>query len=282
MKQVRRYLMIGAHPDDADIRFGGTALKLTRAGHVVKFVSMCNGDSGHFDMNISHEALAERRYKETQASRAVSGISEYQVFHENHDCELEPNLENRKKVIRLIRNFKPDVVLTHRLCDYHADHRATGTAVLDAIYMLGVPLYCPDVPVPEMLPFVMYTGDAFTLPRPFRVDMIVAADDVRDQLVEGFACHVSQVFEWLPPQRGVDPKTIGTDHASRIAYVKARNRGRSRRNGIMHRELFKEVFGEANAPQLADVYELSEYGRKPCKKELEFLKSLGFKWVLSK
>ena len=103
MKEIRRYLMIGAHPDDADIRFGGTALKLVRAGHVVKFVSMCNGDCGHFDMSITPEQLAARRYQETQNSRAVSGISEYQVFHENHDCELMPDLENRKKVIRLKR-----------------------------------------------------------------------------------------------------------------------------------------------------------------------------------
>ncbi|MBR6371760.1 MAG: PIG-L family deacetylase, partial [Victivallales bacterium] len=78
MEKVKRFLMIGAHPDDADIRFGGTALKLTRAGHVVKFVSMCNGNCGHFDKNMTYEELTQRRYQETQASKAVSGISEYQ------------------------------------------------------------------------------------------------------------------------------------------------------------------------------------------------------------
>ena len=114
MNAIRRYLMIGAHPDDADIRFGGTALKLTKAGHVVKFVSVCNGDCGHFDMNVSPEELAERRYQETQKSREFSKITEYQVFRENHDCELLPSIENRRKMIRLIREFKPDVVLTHR------------------------------------------------------------------------------------------------------------------------------------------------------------------------
>ena len=53
---MRRYLVICAHPDDADIRFGGSAVKLVRAGHLVKFVSICNGDCGHFAMG--GEALA--------------------------------------------------------------------------------------------------------------------------------------------------------------------------------------------------------------------------------
>ena len=82
----RRFLIIGAHPDDADILFGGTALKLAGAGHVVKFVSMCNGDCGHFDMD--RIKLRDRRYLETQASAKIAGLQEYQVFSENHDCEL--------------------------------------------------------------------------------------------------------------------------------------------------------------------------------------------------
>ena len=68
MKPQRRYLVLGAHPDDPDIRFGGTAIQLIRAGHVVKFVSMCNGDCGHFDKKYAGEEggklLAARRKKE--------------------------------------------------------------------------------------------------------------------------------------------------------------------------------------------------------------------------
>ena len=94
--RVKRFLIIGAHPDDADIRFGGSAIKLARAGHVVKFVSMCNGDCGHFSM--SRDALRDRRYLETQKSKEVSGIAEYQVFTDIHDCEIEPSVEIRKKV----------------------------------------------------------------------------------------------------------------------------------------------------------------------------------------
>ena len=67
-----RYLFIGAHPDDPDILMGGTALKLIRSGHHVKFVSLCNGNCGHFRM--TPEALAERRKKEAEKSAAFGSI----------------------------------------------------------------------------------------------------------------------------------------------------------------------------------------------------------------
>ena len=93
MSNVKRYLMIGAHPDDADIRFGGTALKLTRAGHLVKFVSMCNGDCGHFDMTISHEELAERYANEMRMVErvpdALSGAMGNMMFLAVFDTQEE-------------------------------------------------------------------------------------------------------------------------------------------------------------------------------------------------
>ncbi len=66
MTHQRRYLVFGAHPDDPDLRFGGTAIQLIRAGHMVKFVSLTNGCRGHYAMD--GKELARRRYAETQAS----------------------------------------------------------------------------------------------------------------------------------------------------------------------------------------------------------------------
>ena len=106
MKEIRRIMVFGAHPDDPDICCGGLALKLTRAGHLVKFVSMTNGDRGHYA--ISGPELAARRLAEAKAARAISGIAEYQVM-DHHDCELEVNVANRCEVIRLIRRFAPDM-----------------------------------------------------------------------------------------------------------------------------------------------------------------------------
>ena len=76
------------------------------------------------------------------------GLAEYEIWRDSNDCELEPTVENRKKVIRIIRDFKPDLVLGHRLRDYHADHRAAAQLVQEAAYLTPVPKFCPDSPIP--------------------------------------------------------------------------------------------------------------------------------------
>ena len=165
--QTRRFLVFAAHPDDADICFGGTAVRLILAGHVVKFVSMTNGDCGHYEM--SGTVLAERRLREAEASRAVAGLAEYEVC-DIHDGQLELTVENRSRIVRIIRDFAPDVVLTHRTCDYHVDHRTTAQLVMDAAYLVRVPLFCPDTPIPDKSPIFAHMHDPFVDPRPFRPD----------------------------------------------------------------------------------------------------------------
>ena len=93
-----KIIVFGAHPDDCDIKAGGIAIKYANLGHEVKFVSVTNGDAGHHE--IGGVELARRRRAEAQAAGAVAGI-EYRVL-DNHDGELEPTLENRKK------NHPPD------------------------------------------------------------------------------------------------------------------------------------------------------------------------------
>ncbi|MCQ2379775.1 MAG: PIG-L family deacetylase [Victivallaceae bacterium] len=269
-KEIRRFLMIGAHPDDADIRFGGTAVQLVRAGHIVKFVSCCNGSCGHFEM--SGKELVERRFLETQRSREVSGISEYQVLKENNDCELTPSLENRAKVVRIIRAFKPDVVLTHRLCDYHADHRATAQLVLDSAYLTQVPMYCRDTPIPPKNPVFGHVYDDFTEPRPLRTDAIIPIDDALDDKCRMLDCHVSQVYEWLAWELGEK-----IDHASWSWEQKreflVRNWGKRFVNAANHgRNRLIQVYGERGKEvRYAEAFELSPLGRAVSADEFQAL-----------
>src|SRR5947209_14403682 len=95
-----RLLIIGAHPDDADYHAGGTAALYRAAGHVVKMVSLTNGDAGHHEQ--PGPELARRRRREAGAAGAVIG-ADYDLF-DNHDGELLPTLDNRRQVIRLIRH----------------------------------------------------------------------------------------------------------------------------------------------------------------------------------
>ena len=99
-KPQLRVIAFGAHPDDCDGKAGGTAAKFAKAGALVKFVSVTNGDAGHQEMGGGK--LAQRRYAETQESARRLGIAEYEVL-DNHDGELTPNLEVRKQIIRAIR-----------------------------------------------------------------------------------------------------------------------------------------------------------------------------------
>src|SRR6266542_2062756 len=152
-----RILVIGAHPDDCESRVGGTAALWARAGHVVRFVALTNGMTGHHE--IGGIELARRRRDEARAAAEVIGI-EWQVL-DTPSGALDASLDRRREVIRLIREFRPDLVLGPRPWDYHPDHRYTGVLIQDAAYMVTVPFFCPDVPALKDNPVFLYYPDSF-------------------------------------------------------------------------------------------------------------------------
>ena len=268
-------MFIGAHPDDAECSFGYMTAQLIKAGAEVTFVSVCNGDNGH--QTMKPEDLAARRYLETQESAKVYGLKEYLVLGE-HDCIVEPTIELRRKITRLIREKAPHLVVTHRTCDYHADHRATGQAVQDSTYLIGVPLFCPETPVPETLPFVMYADDPFTVPRKLRPDLICDGSDVVDTVFRALCCHESQLFEWLPPEQGDDPSTIPVGKEARFEWAKAHALPDMTRGRDCHPETVDRFCGKN--VKYVNIFELCEYSRQPCESEKRFLASVpGVKWV---
>src|SRR5260370_21342399 len=99
-----RIIVFGAHPDDAELKAGGTAMLWAKLGHHVKFVSVTNGDIGHWQ--IKGEELAKRRLAEVKAADKQL-VVEAEVLP-IHDAELEPTLENRRTITRLIRGWKAD------------------------------------------------------------------------------------------------------------------------------------------------------------------------------
>ena len=155
-----RLLLIVAHPDDAEARSGGLMTLYRRAGHVVKWISVTNGDAGHHE--ISGPELADIRREESARAAAVIG-ADFEIW-DHHDGQLEPTLERRWEVIRAIRRFQPDLVLTHRTCDYHPDHRAVAQLVQDASFSVTVPAIVPDTPALSKDPVVAYMADLFTRP----------------------------------------------------------------------------------------------------------------------
>jgi LmbE family N-acetylglucosaminyl deacetylase len=261
-----RVLAIGAHPDDCDIKFGGTAARFAKAGHAVKFLSVTNGDAGHHVMGGGN--LAKRRFLETQESARRLGIMEYQVL-DNHDGELMPTLEVRRQIIRVIRQWKADIVIAPRPNDYHPDHRYTGVLVQDAAYMVVVPNVVADTPPLDRNPIFLYYQDGFQKPAPFRPDVVVPIDTVWDTKINAMDAHVSQFYEWLP---WVDRKldTVPQDPKARKAWLaQLRDQGI---NESVRKSLVEEL-GEAAAAQVKHVesFELCEYGRRPKLAELRAL-----------
>ena len=209
-----KILMIGAHQDDNEILGGGIAYKLVQKGHDVRFLSMTNGSGGHHQLSIE-ETIATRA-EESAAVAKLLNIT-YDLWMDQNDCILMPDLETRRRLIRYIRNYAPDVIISHRPNDYHADHRAAGQLVLDASYLLVVPHECPDAPALRRMPVIMYYEDMFTQPL-FRCDLIVDVDDVLDIKMRVMDLHVSQVYEWLPYAKEYD--AVPEDKAERFEWLK--------------------------------------------------------------
>ena len=253
----RNIIAFGAHPDDCDIRAGGTAAKWAAAGHRVRFVSVTSGDAGH--QSQGGGALAARRRAEAQEAGRRIGV-EYIVL-DNHDGELMPTLQVREQIIRLIRQWKADLVLGPRPHDYHPDHRYTGILLQDAAFMVTVPNVAPDTPALRQNPVFMYFEDSFQKPNPFVPDVAVSIDDTFAKKVDMIDAHVSQVYEWLPWLNGRLDE-VPKDPVERKAWMAKQRQGRI--NEAVRAALVKFYGSEAGAKVAhAEAFEICEYGRRP-------------------
>ena len=258
--KVINVVVIGAHPDDADGKAGGTAIKYAKLGHNVLFVSLTNGDAGHQSMGGG--ALAKRRRAEAEEAGKRFGVT-YKVL-ENHDGELLATLDARRDVIRIIREWEADVVIGHRPYDYHPDHRNAAILVQDAAYLVIVPNVVSDTSPLKKNPVFLYAQDTFKKPYPFTPDIAIDISDVFDQKVYAMAAHESQYFEWLP---WTVSEKVPESEEERMEWLKA-NRRRPITHGV--RESLIKWYGEEKAEKVTDAeaFEICEYGYQPTEEEI--------------
>jgi LmbE family N-acetylglucosaminyl deacetylase len=264
-----RIICFGAHPDDCELKAGGVALLWAAQGHHVKFVSVTNGDIGHW--REAGGPLARRRKAEVEQAARILGITTEVL--DIHDGELLPTLENRRTITRLIREWKADVVMSHRPNDYHPDHRYTGVLVQDSAYMVGVPYFCPDVKPLKENPVFLFYSDSFQKPNPFQADITVSIDAVIEKKLDALDTLVSQFYEGgalgsaaLIP---VDPKKQAERRRDVRAAFAARAQGIAKR----YRDGLSKWYGpdQAAKVQHAEAFEICEYGRRPDRKDLQRL-----------
>ncbi|MDB2392075.1 PIG-L family deacetylase [Acidimicrobiaceae bacterium] len=194
-----RVLVVVAHPDDIDFGIAGTAAVLTAAGSQVTYALLTSGEAGIPD-DMDRDELAAMREREQRAAAAVVGVTDVR-FLGQPDGHLEANLELRKVISRVIRQVKPDVVITQsperryeRIFASHPDHLACGEATISAIY--------PDARNPHAHVDLLTEGHG-----PHSVEWVwivqgrdpnlsVNITDVMDKKVAALSSHTSQV-EWI-------------------------------------------------------------------------------------
>ena len=263
-----RIIVFGAHPDDPEYRAAGVAMKWAKQGHHVKLVATTNGDIGHWES--AGGPLAIRRKKEVaEVARRLGVVNE---VLDNHDGELEPTLDNRRAVTRLIKQWNADIVITNRPNDYHPDHRYTSILVQDSAYMVTVPFITPDVAPLKKNPVFLYSSDRFQKPNPFKPDVAISIDDVMEPTLDALLVMESQIHEG-----GANgyPGIFPTDPAGRQKRRDEVRTGLARRyasEADRYRDLLVKFEGEkGRTAKYAQAYEICEYGRQPSQAELKQL-----------
>jgi len=267
-----RIIVFGAHPDDCELKAGGAAALWAAQGHHVKFVSTTSGDIGH--ATEGGGPLAKRRTAEVKKAAELLGIATEVL--DIHDGELMPTLENRRTFVRLIREWKADLVMGPRPNDYHPDHRYTGILMQDAAFMVIVPSFCPETPHLPKNPVFLYLSDNFQKPNPFTPDVVVSIDPVIDKKMEALWQLESQIeslwvegnFERVVPV----PKEPAAREARRQAFVEKFGK---RFSGVadLYRPQLIKLYGpeKGAAVKRAEAFEVCEYGRRPTAEELKQL-----------
>lgn len=195
-------MFIFAHPDDIEFGVAGTAARWARAGCRVIYVVITDGNVGSHEDGMTPERLAEIRRAEQTAAAEVAGAE--CVYLGYHDGFLQPTLELRKDLVRLIRQYKPEAVVCldptnfFPTDDYinHPDHRAAGQAALDAVFPAAeMSLLYPDLAAEGLLGHkVDYVFVTFSERANYYVDIT----DTMELKIEALKKHASQLGEWDP------------------------------------------------------------------------------------
>lgn len=191
-------MVVTPHPDDAEYGVAGTVVRWVGEGRDVVYVVCTNGDKGTSDRNIRPEELAGIREKEQIAAANLLGVREV-VFLRRPDQGLEDTHEFRKEIVRLIRLYRPEIVVTadpYRRYLWHRDHRIAGQVALDAVF----PYARDHLAYPDLLESELY-------PHKVKEVLLWGSEDVncRFDVTETFPtklaalrCHKSQVGH-IPP-----------------------------------------------------------------------------------
>ena len=193
-------MVVTPHPDDAEYGVAGTVLRWVGEGKSVIYVVCTNGDKGTSDPDMKPEALAKTRKEEQLAAAKLLGVREV-IFLHQPDQSLEDTPEFRKEVVRLIRMYRPETVVTadpYRRYIWHRDHRITGRVVMDAIFPYARDIHAyPDLLEEGLQPHKV--GEILLWGSP-ETNHHLDISDTFDIKMAALACHKSQISEERFPE----------------------------------------------------------------------------------
>lgn len=200
-----RAMFIFAHPDDIEFSVAGTAVKWARGGSDITYVVITDGNVGSHDRNISRDELAEIRRAEQTAAAAVAGV-ERCLYLGYDDGLLEPSLPLRKQLVKLIRQYKPNVVVCGDPTAVlrggrinHPDHRAAATAAIDAVFPASeMHLLYSEFEEEGITPHKVNYVYISTYQEP---DFFVDISETIETKLAALRAHTSQLGDWDPEER---------------------------------------------------------------------------------
>jgi N-acetylglucosamine malate deacetylase 1 len=263
-----KVMVVAAHPDEADMYAGGTCALFAEYGAAVKFLSITNGDAGHYE--IGGMQLARRRWQEAQQARKCLGIDEYEVLNE-HDGELYPTKAVRNLVIERVRQWAPDVLIGFHPDGWgHPDNRNAGKVLADAVAFAGVPNILPNIPSVNKPILCLWMWDYSTMGI-HRHDIAVDVTKTIEKKLLACDAHATQFYEFAPWSRGfinevpdqwAEKKSFLLKYWPEFMYTQD-----CQRKGLVDRYDSKIA---ANI-QYAETFQIAPYGLQPNEDDLQRL-----------
>lgn len=269
MDKKLRVIVVAAHPDEADMYAGGMIAHFARLGHDVKMVSLTCGDAGHHE--LPRLELAGIRYVESQEAARRLGAREYEVF-DTHDGELMPTLETRKRIMKVVREWQADIVIS--LSPFgggHPDNRAVGIAMQEAYAFLTNRNAQPETPPLPKSPVLLFMIDYITL-RAHRHDLVIDVDPVIEEKLLACDANASQFYEYSARQYVADLSDVPTDWPGRREFILTNWAGTIEVLPEMQPALVLR-YGESHASQVkfAETFAFAPDSRIPDEAELRAL-----------
>jgi LmbE family N-acetylglucosaminyl deacetylase len=220
---ARHIVSIHAHPDDAEILCAGTLALLASRGHRITIVTMTPGDKG--SMVKPAEEIAAVRREEARAAAAMIGAA-YRCA-EFRDLEFFCDNPSRKRVVELLRDLRPDLILTSSPADYMCDHETTSALVRDACFAAPCPNYRtgfqPAAPPLGGIPHLYFMDAIGGVDRegnPILPDFVVNVESTFDVKRKMLEAHDSQ-RSWLQAQHGMDNYILTMEHWTEVCGARA-------------------------------------------------------------